>query len=328
VVAGAKYAVYAAEDVYTLDGTLRYREGEKVDTLRTNKAGKALSEELYLGSYSIKEVATPNGYALNPTAYPVNLVYKGQTATVNIEEVEATNVPTTLKIAKVDAATGEPLAGVAFAVEDGQGNIEKTVTGADGYAEFPYLLRGDYSICETATVPGYILSEEVWEISVDDNGLIEGQAVFEIVIANDFTKLEVIKTDAATGKPLAGAKLQIVDADGNVIHEWASTDKPYLIERIAQGQYTLREVSAPVGYELAKDVKFTVEDTAQLQRITIKNTAKPASGKLDQTGREVKIPYVLIGVLAIVAVGGIAYVIRNLRAPRAKKDVAHGQDCE
>jgi uncharacterized surface anchored protein len=372
----------------------------------------------------VQETDTPDGFALNSESYPVDLVYRGQTATVNIENVTTTDKPTTLDIFKVDALTGEPLAGVTFAIKDSEGNITELVTGADGYAPYPDLPRGSYTVYETATLPGYIPSDERVEVVVDEFGLIEGQASFELLFTNDFTKVEIGKTDIVTGKPvigavleiypvdadgnitdeplyswttaedayyierlmqgdyilrehtapdgyvvaqdvaftvkdtgeiqavemqddftkleitkaedngkpLSGATLQIVDKDGKVVYEWISTDSPYLIELNAQGEYTLHEVSAPEGYDLAEDVSFTVEDTADLKSISmtdaktpepeIPEPQTPEPAPLDKTGREGNIPFALVGILALMTLGGALFAVRHLRARKSDSEAA------
>ena len=76
--AGAVYAITAAEDVYTLDGTLRYSAGDVVATITTGADGTATSEPLYLGKFEIREIEAPYGMALNPEPQTVELVYAGQ----------------------------------------------------------------------------------------------------------------------------------------------------------------------------------------------------------------------------------------------------------
>ena len=63
--AGAVYEITAAEDIYTLDGTLRYSAGEVVDTVTTDETGLAESKPLYLGKYEIREITAPLGMVLN-----------------------------------------------------------------------------------------------------------------------------------------------------------------------------------------------------------------------------------------------------------------------
>jgi uncharacterized surface anchored protein len=274
---GATYTVYATEDIYTLDGTLRASAGDEVATLITSGSDKVISNELYLGSYVVKETATPNGFALNPTVYPVELIYQGQTATVNVKDVFTSDKPTTLSILKVDALTGEPLAGVTFAIESADGDLTELTTDKDGTATYPYLPQGSYKVYEVATAFGYILSDEVVEVTVDSNGLIEEQDTFTLVFTNDFTKVEITKTDIVTGDPVIGATLQIfpVDADGNIadepLFEWVTTEDAYYIERLPQGDYILREVTAPTGYVVAQDIPFTVADTGDIQQVEMQD---------------------------------------------------------
>lgn len=76
--AGAVYEITAAEDVYTLDGTLRYSAGDVVATITTGADGTATSEPLYLGKFEIREIEAPYGMALNSEPQTVELVYAGQ----------------------------------------------------------------------------------------------------------------------------------------------------------------------------------------------------------------------------------------------------------
>ena len=58
---GAVFEITALEDVYTLDGTLRYSSGEVVDTITTGEDGTAQSQPLYLGKFQVKEIQFPHG---------------------------------------------------------------------------------------------------------------------------------------------------------------------------------------------------------------------------------------------------------------------------
>ena len=79
---GAVYEITAAEDIYTLDGTLRTSKGEVVDTVTTGADGTAKSKELYLGKYEVKEITAPFGMVLNDEIHSVELVYAGQNVAV------------------------------------------------------------------------------------------------------------------------------------------------------------------------------------------------------------------------------------------------------
>ena len=88
------------------------------------------------------------------------------------------------------------------------------------------------------------------------------------------TKVQISKTDIS-GKELPGAKLTILDKDGKVMESWTSGKEPHYIEMLPIGEYTLHEESAPEGYLVAEDVKFTVKDTGEIQKVVMKDEAEP-----------------------------------------------------
>ena len=63
---GAVYEIIAAEDIITPDGTVRNQKGNVVDTVTTDENGTAVSRELYLGKYEVREITAPHGMVLNP----------------------------------------------------------------------------------------------------------------------------------------------------------------------------------------------------------------------------------------------------------------------
>ena len=85
--AGAEYQIAANEDIYTLDGTLRHKKGETVDTVVTGEDGKASSKPLYLGSFKVIETKAPDGMVLDPRPKYVTLAYAGQE--IEITQTEA-----------------------------------------------------------------------------------------------------------------------------------------------------------------------------------------------------------------------------------------------
>ena len=83
------------------------------------------------------------------------------------------------------------------------------------------------------------------------------------------SKVQISKTDIATGKEISGAKLKITDASGNTIAEWETNGQPHRIERLKPGEYTLTETAAPAGYLLSEEVHFTVQETGEIQKVTM-----------------------------------------------------------
>jgi uncharacterized surface anchored protein len=76
-----------------------------------------------------------------------------------------------------------------------------------------------------------------------------------------------------TGKEVIGATLTILDSEGKKVEEWVTDGKPKEINYLPVGEYTLREVQAPTkdGYVHAEDVRFTVEETGEIQKVEMKD---------------------------------------------------------
>ena len=105
--------------------------------------------------------------------------------------------------------------------------------------------------------------------------VIEIEAAFE----NAPIKVEISKTDITGEKELPGAKLSVIDENGKLVESWTSeAGKTHMIERLPAGKYTLREESAPYGYKVANDVTFEVKETAEIQKVSMKD--EQAVGKI------------------------------------------------
>lgn len=107
---------------------------------------------------------------------------------------------------------------------------------------------------------------------------------------DDVTKVEISKQDIATGKELPGAKLCILDKNGKTVKSWTSSEKPYYMEKLPIGEYTLHEEAAPEGYLVAEDVKFTVEDTGEIQKVVMKDKKEASPEKPNEETPEKPVP--------------------------------------
>lgn len=295
--AGAVFEVSAAEDIYTADfqkdeegnRILEYAAGELVGTVTTDENGEVFLSDLPLGSYRIEEVKAPEGFVLNEEPQIVTFTYQDQDTPVIEQEVVFTNERQKVEVSvvKKDAETQATVAGAVFglyAKEDilAHGEvivkadtlIGKVLSDDNGKAVFMNDLPfGRYYIKEEAAPDGYVSSDKVIEVIAE----YQGQEIPVVELSSEYenkpTKISIKKTDLTTGVELEGAKLTVLDNDGNVVDSWTSVKgEEHLIERLTVGEtYTLREELAPYGYLKAEEVTFTVEDTAEIQKVEMKD---------------------------------------------------------
>lgn len=311
---GAVYEVYAAEDIYTADfqkddtgkRILEYAKGVKVAELTTDESGKADLDNLPLGEYKVVEKTAPEGFVLNEEEQKISFVYADQDTPVISQSAEFINdrQKVEVSVVKKDAENEKGLSGAEFglyAKEDIKAGdkvlvkadelLTKAVTGEDGKAVFEQDLPfGTYYVKELAAPDGFVSSDEQIEVTAKYQGQEVKTVKLETVFRNAPTTTEFTKSDITTGVELDGATLTILDSDGKEVEKWTSVKgKAHVIKRLHVGKtYTLREEFAPYGYLQAEEVKFTVSDTADVQKVEMKDTVPVGRIIINKKGEFVK----------------------------------------
>ena len=249
-------------------------------TAVSDENGYFVFDEIPYGEYIIHEIETPTGYILSDESYPVTVSEDGETITIR-----TVNKPITVEVSKVDVY-GEELIGADMQLENADGEIiDEWISDGTNHivTELP---AGDYTLKEIAAPDGYVIATDI-EFEVFADGTIkirnvDSTAISEdgnplIVMVDDTTKVKISKRDITTDKELPGATLQIIDEDGNVVEEWVSTDEAHFIEGklIAGKEYTLRETIAPDGYEIANEIKFTVNADGSVTEVVMYDELTP-----------------------------------------------------
>ena len=237
-------------------------------------------DEIPYGEYIVREIEAPTGYILSDESYPVTISEDGE-----IIEIIAVNKSITVEISKQDVY-GNELAGAEMQLENSDGEVVDKWTSDGTNHVVTELPAGGYTLKEIAAPDGYVIATDI-RFTVDVYGKItvenvDATAVSEngnplIVMVDDTTKVKISKRDITTDKELAGATLQIIDEDGNVATEWVSTDEAHFIEGklIAGKEYTLRETIAPDGYEIANEIKFTVNADGSVTEVVMYDELTP-----------------------------------------------------
>lgn len=288
---GAVFEVRASEDIVTPDQTVRIKKGEVAETLIVGEDGTALSKELYIGKYEIQETKQPDGYVLDPKCYEVEIKYQDQNTPVVLTEISIPNEPTKVRLVKSEKGSETPLSGVTFHFwKKGEENEKREVTTEkEGTIILEQLLPGTYCFQEIRTLPGYILDPAVYEVVVEADGTINGEKEEILNVENDYTKVEFTKHDRASGKVLEGGRYQITDLSGNVLDEWKGKTTPHLTEKLLPGtEYIFKEIEAPSGYLVAEDVRFTVANTEEIQKVRMEDENAMGKIRIVKTDRSTK----------------------------------------
>lgn len=207
------------------------------------KAGKEIK-------YKVEEVAVAD-YTTEVDGYDI----------YNTHTPETTSISGTKTWNDNDQTTKRPESITVRLLADGNVYDSKTVTADSNwtykFTELPKYAAGKeivYTVSEDA-VPGYITS-------VNGNNLI-----------NTITSVKVSKVDITDHKELAGAHIQILDKDGNIIDEWDSTWEAHEVTGLKTNeQYTLRETVAPDGYTVTSDTTFTLKEDGTVDKDNTQTT--------------------------------------------------------
>ncbi len=242
---GAEFEITAAEDIITPDGVVHYKKGAVVDTITTAKNGKAVSKQLYLGKYLIRETKSPYGFIKNSKSYPVTLSYAGETVEVTNTDLTVHNQREKAEVSlkkileryeKLNIGTETELTKVAFAIyanenitaEDGKfipkdGLIEIVYCDEEGNVKFGTELPfGKYYVQEYSTDSHYVIDDTKYEfefaysedLDVEEVHVNEGKEIENKLKRGTVTTTKV--DEEYPENKLSGAVFEVyADADGD-----------------------------------------------------------------------------------------------------------------
>ena len=265
--------------LFTAD-CVKFSRDTAIMTAASDENGCFEFTDVPFGKYIVREIESPSGYILSDKEYAVSISEDGE-----VIEITTENKPITVEISKRDVY-GNELVGAEMVLENADGEkVDKWTSDGTNHI-VSKLGAGEYVLKEIAAPDGYIIATDIkFNVDVYGNVTVENvdsTAVSDngyplIVMVDDTTKVRISKRDITTGEELPGATLQIIDEDGNVVEEWVSTDEAHFIEGklIAGKEYTLRETIAPDGYEIASEIKFTVNTDGSVTEVVMYDEHTP-----------------------------------------------------
>ena len=277
--------------------------------------------DLPIGSYYVKEYAVDEQYLISEEIYPVTFSYDDETVAVvkieinNGEAILNKIIRGSITGVKVNEAS-EPLPGTVFGlfradcIEFTEENAILTAASAeDGSFAFENVPYGVWLVREIAAVEGYVLSDELFEVQVSEEGaVIELGEIENKPITGE---LELTKKDISDGKLLPNAGFRIKDADGNVVTEGYTDENGIARFTLRYGKYTYEEFTAPDGYLLdTTPHEFEITEDGQVVKAEMTNEKVPApevpqTGDTSNLGFWIGLAGVALG--ALVAVGSMYF---------------------
>lgn len=311
--ANAVFQIYAAEDITTLDGTVRAYQGELVDEITTGTDGIAKSKQLYLGKYTVIEKTAPDTFVNANEQYDVELTYAGQHVSITSTAFSVFNERQKVSVSllkelsqdeRFKLGMNDEILSVQFGIY-----ANEDIKAADG-AVIPKDALITYGNCdengsltfncdlpigykfyakEMTTDNHYILSDKKYEFTTEYQGqnvdVIEIKLNENEPIINDFIygTIKGLKLDRETEKIIEGALFDLFNSDeteytkDNAILT-AESDKNgiFIFENIPFGDWIVKELQPAKDYLPSDDIHhITVTDNEQIIEITAVNDRIP-----------------------------------------------------
>ena len=278
---------------FKITGITGFNKGKDFK-LYSNDYGIVELRDLEYGSYRIDEIETANaGYVLNTNPMYFEIKENGDNV-----ELKMTNdkIVGNMELQKIDADTKKPMPFVKFKVSavdtfnmDQEYILESDF---DGKIKLENLEAGVYRIDEIETVDGYILNKEPILFTIQNNG-----ETVKLEMENRIKKgkVELIKVDEDTNRPLQGVKFELCKGD-EVVGEYTTDENgKIVVDNLPWGNYYFVEIATDNNYILNQDefYNFFVEEDGQVIQLTAKNKVK--NGEVEFTKTDVSTGEIIEG---------------------------------
>lgn len=274
---GAEYGIYKEKSCSTL-----------VDKMTTNEAGESDVVTLSAGTYFVKEIKAPKGFALDKKVYEIQ-VQTGSTYVLKVTD-RPTMDPVGVLLGKIDKETNQnkpqgsaSLEGALFEVKFYSGTPSNSDPGAtgkkpertwifrtdkDGFVDYhnDFLHSGDelymspsgdamlpigtLTIQEKQAPQGYLLNPELYVVPItSSNDGSEFVYTYNAPkIPEQIIKLKIIKKEQGKDILIEGATFEMAYPDGSKKTFQTDAKGVCEIKGLMFGKHTIRETAAPAGY--------------------------------------------------------------------------------
>lgn len=281
--AGAKFEVAAAEDIYVGNGYCIYPKGTVIDTITTGTDGIAeTTKAIYKGySYTVTEIEAPKGYSISdePTQ-TIKLVEQQAEFVVDFDN-EQNTIP--FEITKTDISTGELIPDCTFEILNE--NNEQVITGTtdeNGIAHFQ-LAIGKYFYREISAPDIYEIDDTPYPFEITEN-----DDIVKAEMTNKKKSGSIKVTKTTTGNlNIEGIKFfatGISDTNKDMKFEATTNENGVaMFDKLVIGKYVITEdgSTVPAAYLTADEQEVTVEYNTTAE-VKVTNEEKTGSIKVQK----------------------------------------------
>ena len=260
---GIEFKLIAKENIIDMaDGSIIYEKGKEVKRFNLDKDGNYTLSNLPLGKYQLQETKTLDGLVLNETIYDVVFTQKDLITKVYEEKKEISNDTTVFEFSKTDITGDKELEGAKLQVIDKEGNIIDEWTSGNKTHKIEGLKVGEtYILREQIAPEDYVKATDI-EFKVENTNKVQKVTMIDKIV--DMSKVDI------GGNEIEGAKMQVLDYEGNIIDEWVSGKEPHKIKNLEEGKSYILHEEVSVGYYVkATDVEFEVTYDKQTQHLEL-----------------------------------------------------------
>lgn len=265
-VGGGIFRVIAAEDIITKDGTVRYTQGQQVDTITCDEAGYGESVELYLGKYTVQQQSSPNYYTTMQQDLDAE-VEKKNGSDPELHKIDTEKTKILLNV--TDELTSSALEGAVFTVANRRTGTTQTVaTDGAGQIRLTDLDKSTtYLIREQQAPENYRPDDADHTVTVAADGRIDGAGGTTLDITNRLLRVSISAVDMVLRSNTEGEQLSLYNEQDQLIRSWTSSDSGQLFTDLTEGSYyVVRGKADPAN---ARKYPFTLQDTASTQNWTV-----------------------------------------------------------
>lgn len=265
-VGSGTFRVIAAEDIITKDGTVRYTQGQQVDTITCDETGYGESVELYLGKYTVQQQSSPNYYTTMQQDLDAE-VEKKNGSDPELHKIDTEKTKIILNV--TDELTSSALEGAVFTVTNRRTGTTQTVaTDGSGQIRLTDLDKSTTYLIREQQAPGnYRPDDTDHTVTVAADGRIDGAGSTTLDITNRLLRVSISAVDTVLRSNTEGEQLSLYNEQDQLIRSWTSSDSGQLFTDLTEGSYyVVRGKADPAN---ARKYPFTVQDTASTQNWTV-----------------------------------------------------------